>query len=151
MYIAGCYKSVLFLVNSQAIIPPALPSRYAVTAARRSPPCRYRGSRSGNRPAAYASRQRESRGRFVAPFRRDRARPDSGIRGTRQSRVALGEAVRLAQGEAPRKGGTTRSGGHGAAAAPPRVIGGPSSDFNCLTPRGKRVPAIYTTRSEPEG
>ena len=39
--------------------------------------------------------------RTAAPFRQDRAQPDIGIRGTRQSRVAPGEAVRLAEGEAP--------------------------------------------------
>jgi hypothetical protein len=43
--------------------------------------------------------------------------------------MAPGEAVRLAEGEAPRRGGTTRSTEHGHAAALPSVIGRQDSDF----------------------
>jgi hypothetical protein len=55
------------------------------TAARRSPPYRYRDSRNANRRADFATRERESRGRIVAPFRQDRAQPDIGTPGTRRS------------------------------------------------------------------
>jgi hypothetical protein len=48
------------------------------SAAPRSPPYRHRGSRNGNRRAAYATREQESRGRIAAPFRRDQARLDGG-------------------------------------------------------------------------
>jgi hypothetical protein len=52
--------------------------RFRFTVARRSPPYRYRDSRTANRPAAYANRERESRGRIVAPFRQGQAQPDGG-------------------------------------------------------------------------
>ena len=54
------------------------------TVARQLQPYRCRDSRNGNRPAAYASRQRESRGRIVGRFRRDRAQPDTGTPCTRR-------------------------------------------------------------------
>jgi hypothetical protein len=74
-----------------------------LTAARRSGPYRRRGSRNGNGPADRASREQESRGLIVRPFRQDRhlchlrrhevppyrAQPDGGNSGTRRSRVAL--------------------------------------------------------------
>jgi hypothetical protein len=88
---------------------------FGIIAARQSPPYGYRGSRNGNRPAGYASRERECPCRIVAPSRRDRhlchlrrhevtpqrAQLDIGTRGTRRSRVA------------PRRGGTRRLGEHG--------------------------------------
>src|ERR1700730_1384733 len=40
---------------------------------------------SGNRPADFATRERESRGRIFAPFRRDQVRLDGGIPDTTQS------------------------------------------------------------------
>ena len=56
-----------------------------ITAARRSPPYRCHDSRTANTQAAYATRERESRGRIVAPFRRDQAPPDIGNPGTTRS------------------------------------------------------------------
>jgi hypothetical protein len=60
-------------------------SEHSFSAARRLPPYLYHGSRNGNRPAVYANREPSSRDRTAAPFRRDRAQPDIGIRGTRRS------------------------------------------------------------------
>jgi hypothetical protein len=56
-----------------------------VHAGRRSATISHRDSRNGNRRAVSANRERESRGRIVAPFRRDRARFDYGTPCTTQS------------------------------------------------------------------
>jgi hypothetical protein len=73
-----------------------------LTAARRSRPYLIVASTTGtDKPTSPIGNGRR---RTVTPrhFVRDRAQVDSGTRCTRRSRVAPGEAVRLAEGEAPR-------------------------------------------------
>ena len=55
---------------------------YLRAASHRSLPCRPRGSRTRNRPAARTNPITSSRHRSVEPVRRDRARPDGGNPGT---------------------------------------------------------------------